>query len=768
MASDNKQIKVKITLDGVQEFKTQLKDVSKAADQLGKDFKNLGSALADSAKRFAVLGAAAAGVAAGILKLVKSNDDFAESIQNTSKQTGVSVQNLQVMQKAAEFTGVSSEGLNKGLVRLTKGLNDLRDPASTLNKNITDLDASLGTQLRTASSTEDAYNILRTSLAGMNDEAKVAEIAQLAFGKAGLDLIPVLTQTSEEYAKQSDMIRKYGIQLNQEQIDLSNQVGDAFDKSNLAIEGTARLLGAALTPAVDAALTAFADLVVQNRQQFADFIAFIANDAAKIIRDFFTLLSNGPEVQGVDERARTLYNGFVTFKDAVVGAFNTVKPILDGFLSVLNLIAAAIGMGSGTQLGLTLAFLQFTGVFNVAIAAIKVGLSSFNLLTAAIKLAPIALTSMSAAFLKAGPIITSVITSIRTTFLAATLAMQISVGVLTSVLGGLRIAFTAVWLAVTGPIGIAIAAIVAVGAAIALVIDKTIGWEKAIEIVKTFFTNLGTTALQVLSSIGSAIVGIAIQLKDAFAGVLSYVATTVIQGIVKAFQGISSLIGPAIKSALDSLKGLFDAIVSGISNAIKRAFDALKAQVLSVFDGIKNAFQSAIQAIQNTINSVKSAVSSVVGGSQTRTQQSSPTAKTIKFADGGKVSGPGTGTSDSILARLSNGEYVVKASAVRKYGKGFMDAINSGVFNLKAFATGGIVDTVNSFAGINGPTLQPALAGGIDYSSPSTSVGRPLNLYLPNGKVIPTRVDVEVGKMLEKEMRSSDMAKAMQSPRWNR
>ena len=60
----DKQIKVKITLDGVQEFKAQLKGVSVATDQLGKDFKNLGSALADSAKAFAAIGAAA--VTAGI------------------------------------------------------------------------------------------------------------------------------------------------------------------------------------------------------------------------------------------------------------------------------------------------------------------------------------------------------------------------------------------------------------------------------------------------------------------------------------------------------------------------------------------------------------------------------------------------------------------------------------------------------------------------------------------------------------------------------
>jgi len=37
---------------------------------------------------------------------------------------------------------------------------------------------------------------------------------------------------------------------------------------------------------------------------------------------------------------------------------------------------------------------------------------------------------------------------------------------------------------------------------------------------------------------------------------------------------------------------------------------------------------------------------------------------------GGEIAGPGTGTSDSIPARLSDGEFVMTAEAVRNAGKG--------------------------------------------------------------------------------------------------
>jgi hypothetical protein len=50
----------------------------------------------------------------------------------------------------------------------------------------------------------------------------------------------------------------------------------------------------------------------------------------------------------------------------------------------------------------------------------------------------------------------------------------------------------------------------------------------------------------------------------------------------------------------------------------------------------------------------------------------------VGFPHGGRVSGPGSSTSDSILTRLSNGEFVVRAASVRQYGLDFMNQLNAG------------------------------------------------------------------------------------------
>lgn len=61
-------------------------------------------------------------------------------------------------------------------------------------------------------------------------------------------------------------------------------------------------------------------------------------------------------------------------------------------------------------------------------------------------------------------------------------------------------------------------------------------------------------------------------------------------------------------------------------------------------------------------------------------------AETINQAAGGYIRGPGTATSDSIPAMLSNGEYVVRAAAVDAYGVDMLHRINA-----MRFADGGPV-----------------------------------------------------------------------------
>lgn len=140
------------------------------------------------------------------------------------------------------------------------------------------------------------------------------------------------------------------------------------------------------------------------------------------------------------------------------------------------------------------------------------------------------------------------------------------------------------------------------------------------------------------------------------------------------------------------------------------------------------------------------------------------------FRTGGSVSGPGTGTSDSILARLSNGEYVIRAAAVRALGRPILDALNSGRLgwrdlkaSLRGFADGGLVDMVQgSLAGMAPrPARLPALAARGDGGRKSS-----LTLVLDGQSFGPMVTPESVADNLVRAARRKALVRTGRMPGW--
>lgn len=113
--------------------------------------------------------------------------------------------------------------------------------------------------------------------------------------------------------------------------------------------------------------------------------------------------------------------------------------------------------------------------------------------------------------------------------------------------------------------------------------------------------------------------------------------------------------------------------------------------------------------------------------------------KPLQRASGGPIRGPGSGTSDSILAWLSNGEYVVRAAAARRLGLARLNEINRG--RLPAFANGGAIAGAVSRL----PAPSPASGGAM----------RPLHLTLPGLGTFEMQADAAVADALERKVRQA-------------
>lgn len=121
----------------------------------------------------------------------------------------------------------------------------------------------------------------------------------------------------------------------------------------------------------------------------------------------------------------------------------------------------------------------------------------------------------------------------------------------------------------------------------------------------------------------------------------------------------------AMKAVTSSLTGLLDTLgesnaafakMSKIITLAQIAIDTGKALSAGIASASAVPFPGNLVAIATTVATVLANIATAIS-----------TVKSAKFAQGGKVNGPGTGTSDSIPAMLSNGEFVMTAQATRMF-----------------------------------------------------------------------------------------------------
>ncbi|MEC5319042.1 tape measure protein [Brenneria populi subsp. brevivirga] len=126
---------------------------------------------------------------------------------------------------------------------------------------------------------------------------------------------------------------------------------------------------------------------------------------------------------------------------------------------------------------------------------------------------------------------------------------------------------------------------------------------------------------------------------------------------------------------------------TGLSTALATSGTAISSVITT---SLTVAFSAAATAATSLATALASAAASSAGSSTASgIAGAMGSAASVAAATGGHITGPGTATSDSITARLSDGEFVVRAAAVNRYGVDFLHALNAGRLGL--YADGGLV-----------------------------------------------------------------------------
>lgn len=222
--------------------------------------------------------AAAAGAIAGVYEAVKALHEMTlkaaadvDELITKSMTSGVSTETLQQWEYAANLIDVSVDTMTGSLTKLTNSMYDAENGNAKLAATFEALGVSVTDtatgQLRPA---EEVFYDVIDALSGVENQTERDAVAMDLMGKSAQELNPLIIQGSQTLRDLADEAKKTGYVLDESQIKKLGEVDDAYQKYQLQIETTEKLLAVEFAPASKSAMETFSNAVEKAGKALVD------------------------------------------------------------------------------------------------------------------------------------------------------------------------------------------------------------------------------------------------------------------------------------------------------------------------------------------------------------------------------------------------------------------------------------------------------------------------------------------------------------------
>lgn len=219
-----------------------------------KEFKKGLSGAATSLKKFGAIGtAAAAPIIGAFTGAVATFISAGDELQKMALRTGLSVESLSELKYAASQSGTSISVFENAIKKMQVGLFD----ASRGTGSLFEATSALGIQYDQIAGLkpEEQFSILSSAIAKVEDPTLKAALAQKVFGRAGTQLLPLLSEGAEGMAALRQRAGQLGLTMSEDTANSAALLGDRLDDAKRQMIQ----LGIEIGAAVAGPLTAFVE-----------------------------------------------------------------------------------------------------------------------------------------------------------------------------------------------------------------------------------------------------------------------------------------------------------------------------------------------------------------------------------------------------------------------------------------------------------------------------------------------------------------------------
>ena len=224
--------------------------------------------------------------------MTKKALDFADVIGKTSDAAGIHTDTLQELRYAAKLAGVSTDQLDKGMIKFGKTIGELRAGTGSLYTILQKTDQQLMHQLQSAKSNDEAFNILMKYMAGMESQADKSALAMAAFGRSGTKMTIMLKNGIDAFEQTRQKAQRLGLVLNEELIRNAEKANDSITTLTDVLKINFAAIILELAPLISDIADRMTRWVAQNKEFIKTKVIDTIKSILRGIKDIWTFWQN--------------------------------------------------------------------------------------------------------------------------------------------------------------------------------------------------------------------------------------------------------------------------------------------------------------------------------------------------------------------------------------------------------------------------------------------------------------------------------------------
>lgn len=300
-----------------------LKDLEKQYREAVPTLQLVAKTAEDVSNKTKKISAVAGAGAAGLLGMAYKAGVAADDLNTLSKQTGLSVEELQKMQYASDLIDVSVDQMTGSIVKMTKQMSSGSSAFEQLGIDIYNADGSM------RNATDVWYEALE-ALSQIENETERDAVSMDLFGKSAMDLAGIVDDGGEALRQLGQEAEDAGLILSGEALDSANEFNDAIDKMKATATASFMEAGASLATSLTPELEKLCDVVSEVLIWFSN----LDGDTQKVILTVLALVAAISPVAGLISNITTVVGGLSAAFSFIVSPIGLVIAAITAAIAV--------------------------------------------------------------------------------------------------------------------------------------------------------------------------------------------------------------------------------------------------------------------------------------------------------------------------------------------------------------------------------------------------------------------------------------------------